>query len=699
MKILALLLVACSWVSGATITAEAEAMTRSGPYTGLITSPFHGVSLYGNNDQITTSVSIGDAPGRYRMDVRGASSTSASATATVLIDATTVGSASWSSSTPASVAIDAVDIPSAGMHSLTIRMDADTGASDAYIDSVSITRIGAIPPPRPAPVPATVGALTSGVWRNLFAESGRTADQINAKVEAAWQQLFYGSDATQRIYYPVGTDKAYILDTGNNDVRSEGMSYGMMICVQLDKQSEFDRLWRWSSTYMRHAAGERRGYFAWQCSTAGAVLDPNSASDGESYFVTALVFAHGRWGSTGSINYLAEANAIWAAMFDKEGPAEFDSTFNLFDPVAKQVRFVPYASSAGFTDPSYHLPAFYEVWRRVDVGRSAFWASCITASRQLFHDAANPTTGLMPDYSEFTGAPRSEGNHADFRFDAWRCAMNWAMAHAWNAADPWQIEQSNRLLAFFSSKGIASYGNQWTLSGTQLDTSHSPGLVAMNAVAVMASNQASSWDHLDRFWDTPVPTGQYRYYDGCLYLLGLINCSGKFRAWLPAGSGVTAPELDVTRSSVSVADGSTDSVVGTSASVATTLSYTLTNSGTAPLTISGATMVAAQANAMVSITTLPATNVAAGVHTTLVLSVTPIAPGAWSFTVSTLNNDTDESPYNWTVNGTTGSSGGASGPVAGSGSGGGGGCGAGSLAVLLFLAFATFGRHAFVRVD
>ena len=26
-------------------------------------------------------------------------------------------------------------------------------------------------------------------------------------------------------------------DTGNHDVRTEGMSYGMMVCVQLDKKS------------------------------------------------------------------------------------------------------------------------------------------------------------------------------------------------------------------------------------------------------------------------------------------------------------------------------------------------------------------------------------------------------------------------------------------------------------------------------
>ena len=35
---------------------------------------------------------------------------------------------------------------------------------------------------------------------------------------------------------------AYVTDVLNKDVRTEGMSYGMMIAVQLDRKKEFDRL-------------------------------------------------------------------------------------------------------------------------------------------------------------------------------------------------------------------------------------------------------------------------------------------------------------------------------------------------------------------------------------------------------------------------------------------------------------------------
>ena len=38
---------------------------------------------------------------------------------------------------------------------------------------------------------------------------------------------------------------------------------------------------------------------------------------------------------------------------------------------------------------------------------------------------------------------------------------------------------------------------------------------------------------VEALWNTPVPSGQWRYYDGMLYLLGLLHCSGEFRIWTP----------------------------------------------------------------------------------------------------------------------------------------------------------------------
>ena len=40
-------------------------------------------------------------------------------------------------------------------------------------------------------------------------------------------------------------------------------------------------------------------------------------------------------------------------------------------------------------------------------------------------------------------------------------------------------------------------------------------------------------EFVEALWDTPVTTGQWRYYDGMLHLLGLLHCSGEFRIWAP----------------------------------------------------------------------------------------------------------------------------------------------------------------------
>jgi oligosaccharide reducing-end xylanase len=138
----------------------------------------------------------------------------------------------------------------------------------------------------------------------------------------------------------------------------------------------------------------------------------------------------------------------------------------------------------------------------------------------------------MPDYASFDGAPYG-GEHADFRFDAWRAASNVAVDYAWFASDTWFAEQSNRLLTFFHRQGLSDYANQFTLDGKPLSGDHSPGLVAMNAVVVLAATDATAGGFVDALWDTPIPSGQWRYYDGMLYMLALLHVSGNFRAYAP----------------------------------------------------------------------------------------------------------------------------------------------------------------------
>ena len=114
-------------------------------------------------------------------------------------------------------------------------------------------------------------------YRNVFKEIGKSEEDINKKLEEAFQTFFY--DKEERIYHEAGSDMGYLEDTGNNDARTEGMSYGMMMCVQLDKKAEFDRIWKWAKTYMYMETGENEGYFAWSCATNGTKNADGPAPD------------------------------------------------------------------------------------------------------------------------------------------------------------------------------------------------------------------------------------------------------------------------------------------------------------------------------------------------------------------------------------------------------------------------------------
>jgi oligosaccharide reducing-end xylanase len=389
--------------------------------------------------------------------------------------------------------------------------------------------------PKPAPTPTAVISFRTGNYRNLFQEYlGRSDSEVQAKIDMAWQQLFYGDNDYQRIYYPVGEDMAYIEDIGNSDVRTEGMSYGMMISVQLDKKDEFDRLWKWAKTYMYQAEDPYKGYFAWHCTTDGRKLDSNPASDGEEWFATALFFASARWGNgKGIFDYRAQAQEILDTALHTEDQNS-DLATNLFNASTHQVVFVPkLGRDSSFTDPSYHLPAYYELWARWADKDNQFWADSAVASRAFFKKTADPQTGLMPDYANFDGTAYGTDEHKDFRFDAWRTLSNVAVDYAWFGSDPWEVEQADRVLSFLASQGMDSYPNQYSLAGKPLASDRSTGLAAMAAVAALAAPQKTGQPFVQALWDAKIPSGQWRYYDGMLYMLALLHVSGNFRIYTP----------------------------------------------------------------------------------------------------------------------------------------------------------------------
>lgn len=503
----------------------------AGPKSDL---SFLAMALYGNGDYCSTSYTFTGTNKKYRMVVKGASSNSTAAGVSVYIGEKKVGAVSFTGTSLSAQSFDFKMTDVTGTQEIKFLLETDNGSNDTYVHSYELYYIGDIPEAPPAPVPASKGAAYTGNYRNLFKEYGYSEDEINEKVESTWEKLFYGND-DERLYYPVGDDMAYIYTADTDDVRSEGMSYGMMICVQMNKKKEFDCLWKWAKTYMQHTSGEYEGYFAWKMKTNGTKIDNTPASDGEEYFATALLFASARWGNgEGIYDYHKEAQEILTTMLHQ---ADDGQGVNMFDSTYKMPVFCPIGNAATYSDPSYHLPAFYEVWALEANKDNDFWREAAEASREHFKKATNASTGLGPDYSEYSGAAKNEGDHKDFRFDAWRIAANIACDYAWWAKDDWAVTHANTLQSFFYDQGVESYGNQWTLDGSkEYSSDHSPGLVAMNATAGLAASTQKAWAFVEDFWNISPTTGKYRYYDGCLYMMGLLHCSGNFRVYLSSNA-------------------------------------------------------------------------------------------------------------------------------------------------------------------
>ena len=396
-------------------------------------------------------------------------------------------------------------------------------------------------------LPYTKGAFATRRYRNLFAELGYKQKDIDKKLKSVFESVFYGPD---KVYFEVGDSMAYISDIKNHDVRTEGMSYGLMIAVQFDRKDIFDRLWRWSKKYMQHQEGLLKGYFAWSCQTDGTRNAQGPASDGELYYVTSLIFASNRWGNSTGINYLAEAQNILNCSMQKIGMERVAPLINLEHQL---ITFTPDPFGGRFTDPSYHIPAFYVVWARwAEDGRSEFWRVCARKSREYLHKSIHPVTGLNPDYNNYDGtllgSKRVIGDA--FRFDSWRVPMNIAVDYSWACADrKWQQEYGNKIQNFFYSQGIDSFVDQYNVDGTTvtelLDAGgykklrHSLGLVATTAAVSLVCTHDKSREFVDRLWNAkhvPYDDGYFdAYYDGLLRLFAFMHLSGNYRIIFPQG--------------------------------------------------------------------------------------------------------------------------------------------------------------------
>ena len=373
------------------------------------------------------------------------------------------------------------------------------------------------------------GAFQTGIYPNYLAEIGIDDQAARQRVEQAFHTIFFDPD--ENFCHHTDEDAWCMVDTGNNDARTEGMSYGMMMCVQMDRQDIFDKLWTFTERYMLLHDGPNAGYFAWSVRLDGKHNAEGPAPDGEEYFAMALFMASARWGDgEGSFNYSGRAREILRhALHQNEMTAGGEP---MWEPENTYIRFVP---GMKISDPSYHLPHFYELFAlKADERDRVFWKKAAEESRRYIALSADPRTGLSPEYADYDGKTVLLFRKPWVYYsDAYRVVENIALDHVWFGSDTELDDVCTRIQDFFISQDM-DHLQAYELDGTPQNepAMHPTAIKAVLGASSIASKSPERMTFLRQFAELPMRKGVRRYYDNCLYFFCLLMLTGHYQIYI-----------------------------------------------------------------------------------------------------------------------------------------------------------------------
>ncbi|MDR4145153.1 xylanase, partial [Bacillus paranthracis] len=126
-----------------------------------------------------------------------------------------------------------------------------------------------------------------------------------------------------------------------------------------------------------------------------------------------------------------------------------------------------------------------------------------------------------------------DSEHFYFYSDSYRVAANIGLDYEWFGKDEELRNCVAKIQKFFCEtvKGEEDY--VYAIDGTKVEQKvlHPVGLLAANAMGSLAT--AGKFDYakecVEKFWNTPLRTGERRYYDNFLYSFAFLSLSGNYR--------------------------------------------------------------------------------------------------------------------------------------------------------------------------
>ncbi len=359
-------------------------------------------------------------------------------------------------------------------------------------------------------------------------------DDSTRRFYTSWKERYINDDA--------GKDQNYIWvegSVGHKVCVSEGQGYGMIIVAMMagfdtTAQLIYDKLFNY---FKAHPSSKNTHLMAWAQNSSFKNVDGSSATDGDMDIAYSLLLANKQWGSTGKINYLAEAGKMVAAIYDQEINRV---TFSIL--LSNQV--VPDSKDFFDTRSSDFMPAHFKSF--YTLFSDSNWIKVIDNNYALFNLMQNKYShgiGLVPDFIQHinTRPVPAKSNYLESRYDGY---------YNYNACRvPWRIATDYIIYGDKRSKKLIDRINIWirettnnipdnisagyTLAGDDIKGRNFEAMCFIGSFAVASMVDARNQAWLNKMWDYifSFDLDQYDYYDNSIKMFELIILSGNY--WVP----------------------------------------------------------------------------------------------------------------------------------------------------------------------
>ncbi|VVJ19666.1 beta-1 [Amycolatopsis camponoti] len=348
-------------------------------------------------------------------------------------------------------------------------------------------------------VPATASAAGTpyvpGTLRPSVSQA--TQDQALQKYYDFWKKNFLTTKCGSGTYAVLSKD-------ADHAFVAEGEGYGMTISAMMgDKdpaaRSIVDGILKFVKAHP--SVNNKDLHAAEQNSSCKSVNGSDSATDGDLEIAYGLLIADKKWGSTGSVNYKAEAVRIINAI--KKSEVNNSTKFTLLGDWGNDAEYKNSSRSSDWMPG--HLRAF------AAATGDSFWDQVRTRSETAVSQLQSsyaPNTGLLPDFVVGTNStPKpAPGNFLEGPNDG---------KYSWNACrDPWrlgadaitapgsaataQVRKMNTWIKSATGGDPAKIQSGYSLSGSKVESGQHPCFTAPFAVAAMTDAGSQAW--LDKLW-------------------------------------------------------------------------------------------------------------------------------------------------------------------------------------------------------